>query len=58
MMYSVFKLNKQGDIIHTEYIVQNTRVDESQTGIMIARITNNNLRYADDTILMTEREEA
>ena len=38
--------------------MQNTRVDESQTGIMIARRNINNLRYADDTILMTEREEA
>ena len=44
--------------LYPEYIVQNTRVDESQTGIMIARRNISNLRYADDTILMTEREEA
>ena len=56
-MYSAYKLNKQGDNIDTEYIVQNARVDESQAGIMIARRNINNLRYADDTILMTEREE-
>ena len=30
---------------------------ESQSGIMISGGNNNNLRYADDTILMTEREE-
>ena len=37
----------------------NTGLDESQTGIKIARrnININNLRYADDTTLMAEREE-
>ena len=34
----------------------NVRLDESQAGIKIARIINN-LRYADDTTLMAEREE-
>ena len=33
------------------------RVDEAQAGIKIARRNINNLRYADDTILMTESEE-
>ena len=56
-MDSAYKLNKQGDNIDTEYIVQNARVDESQAGIMIARRNINNLRYADDTILMAENEE-
>ena len=32
------------------------RLDESPAGIKIAR-KNNNLRYADDTTLMTDREE-
>ena len=34
----------------------NARLDESQTGIKIARRNINNLRYADDTTLMTESE--
>ena len=37
--------------------MQNARLDESQARIMIARRNIINLRYADDTILMTEREE-
>ena len=32
-------------------------MDEAQTGIMIARRNINNLRYADDTILIAESEE-
>ena len=32
-------------------------LDEAQTGIKIARRNINNLRYADDTTLMTEIEE-
>ena len=35
----------------------NARLDESQAGIKIARRNINNLRYADDTTLMAEREE-
>ena len=35
----------------------NTRLDEAQTGIKIAGRDINNLRYADDTTLMTESEE-
>ena len=35
----------------------NARLDEAQTGIKIARKNINNLRYADDTTLMAEREE-
>ena len=37
--------------------MQNARLDEAQTGIKIARRYINNLRYADDTTLMAEREE-
>ena len=40
-----------------EYIMQNTRLDEAQAGIKIARRNINNLRYADDTTLMAESEE-
>ena len=43
--------------LHAEYIMQNARRDESQAGIKIARRNSNNLRYADDTILMAESEE-
>ena len=32
-------------------------LDEAQAGIKIARRNVNNLRYADDTTLMTESEE-
>ena len=35
----------------------NTRLDEAQAGIKIARGNINNLRYADDTTLMVESEE-
>ena len=37
--------------------MQNTRLDESQAGIKIARWIINTLRYADNTTLMAESEE-
>ena len=37
--------------------MQNTGLDESQSEIRIARRNINNLRYADDTTLLTESEE-
>ena len=37
--------------------MQNARLDEAQAGIKIARRNINNLRYADDTILMAESKE-
>ena len=37
--------------------MRNTGLEESQAGIKIARKNINNLRYADDTILMAESEE-
>ena len=40
-----------------EYIMQNGRLDESQAGIKIAGRRVSNLRYADDTTLMTESDE-
>jgi len=43
--------------LHAEYIMQNARLDEAQAGIKMARINANNLRYAEDTTLMAEREE-
>ena len=38
----------------SEYIMWNARLDEAQAEIKIARRKINNLRYADDTTLMTE----
>ena len=37
--------------------MRNARLEETQTGIKIAGININNLRYADDTTLMAESEE-
>ena len=42
--------------IYAECIMQNTRMDEAQGRIKIARRNINNLRYADDTTLMAESE--
>ena len=43
--------------LHAEYIMRNAGLEEAQAGIKIARRNINNLRYADDTILMAEIEE-
>ena len=43
--------------LHAEYIMRNTGLEEPQAGIKIARRNINNLRYADDTMLMAESEE-
>ena len=43
--------------LHAEYIMQNVGLDEAKAGIKIAGRNINNLRYADDTTLMAEREE-
>ena len=50
MLPSLFKLC-------AEYIMWNTRLDESQAGIKIAGKNIINLRYADDTTLIVESEE-
>ena len=42
---------------YAEYIMRNTGLEEAQARIKIARRNINNLRYADDTILMAESEE-
>ena len=41
---------------YAEYIVQNARLDETQTGIKIARRNINYPRYANDTSLVEENE--
>ena len=43
--------------LYSDYIRGNAGLDETQTGIKIARININNLRCADDTTLMAESEE-
>ena len=40
--------------LHAEYIMRNAGLEEAQAGIKIARRNINNLRYADDTTLMTK----
>ena len=43
--------------LYAEYIMWNTRLDEAQAGIKIARSYTNNLRYTDDMTLMAESKE-
>ena len=43
--------------LYAENIIQNAGLDEAQAGIKITGRNINNLRYADDTILMAESEE-
>ena len=43
--------------LYAEYNMRNAGLEETQTGIKIARRNINNLRYADDTTLMAENEE-
>ena len=42
---------------YAEYIMWNSRLDEAQAGIKIARRNIRNLRYADDTTFMAESKE-
>ena len=43
--------------LRAESIMRNARLDEAEAGIKIAGRNINNLRYADDTTFMAEREE-
>ena len=43
--------------LYAEYIMRNAGLEEAQAGIKIAGRIINNLRCADDTTLMAEREE-
>ena len=43
--------------VYAEYVMRNAGLDEAQGGIKIVGRNINNLRYADDTTLMAEREE-
>ena len=42
---------------YAEYITRNAGLEEAQAGIKFVRWNINNLRYADDTTLLTESEE-
>ena len=60
----IFLINSQGCILspilfnlYEECIMWNAMLDEAQAGIKIARRNINKLRYADDTILMSQSEE-
>ena len=43
--------------LYAEYIMRYTGLEEAQAGIKISGRSINNLRYADDTTLMSESEE-
>ena len=43
--------------LYAEHIMQNAGLDKAQAGIKIARRNISNLRYADDTTLLSESEE-
>ena len=43
--------------LYAEYIMRNAGVDNAQAGIKIAGRNTNNLRYANNTTFMAEREE-
>ena len=42
--------------LYAEYIMRNAGLEEAQAGIKMAGRNINNLRYADDTMLMAESE--
>ena len=42
--------------LHAEYIMWNSSLDDSQAGIKIDKRNISNLRYADDTTLMAEKQ--
>ena len=51
-LYVVTPLN-----LDAEYIMRNAGLEEAQAGIKIAKRNINNLRYADDTMLMAKSKE-
>ena len=62
--FQIGKGERQGYILspclfnfYAEYIMRNAGLGEAQAGITTAGRNINNLRYADDTILMAESEE-
>ena len=57
VLVRLYKLNISLFNLNAEYIMRNAGLDEAQAGIKIAERNINNVRYADDTTLMTESEE-
>ena len=62
--FQIAKVVRQGCILspclfnlYVEYIMRNAGLGETQAGIKIVGRNMNDLRYADDTILMAESEE-
>ena len=62
--FQIGKVECQGYILspclfnlYAEYIMRNAGLEEAQAGIKIVGRNINNLRWADDTILMAESEE-
>ena len=62
--FQIAKVVRQGCMLspclfnlYVEYIMRNAGLEETQAGIKIAGRNINNLRYANDTTLMTESEE-
>ena len=62
--FQIGKGVRQGSILspclfnlYAEYIMRTAGLEEAQAGIKIARRNINNLRYADDTILMAKSKE-
>ena len=62
--FQIGKGVRQGSILspclfnfYAEFIMRNAGLEETQAGIKIARRNVNNLRYADDIILMAESKE-
>ena len=43
--------------LYAEYVLRTAGLDEAQAGVKVARRNINNLRYADDTTLMSESTE-
>ena len=63
--FQIGKGVRQGSILspclfnlYAEYIMRNAGLEEAQAGIKITGRNISNLRYADDTTLMAESEEA
>ena len=56
-MYVIGKIINGRVNLYAKYIMRNAGLEETQAGIKIARRNINNLRYADDTTVMAEREE-
>ena len=53
----LFNLYAEYIMRNAEYIMRNARLHEAQAGLKIAGRSINGIRYADNTTLMTEREE-